>query len=50
MWPGMSTLVFGPGRALATAERVPGTPWPKPWGRLTTPGQISSLTSTTART
>jgi hypothetical protein len=28
--PGMSTLVLGPGRLLATEERVPGRSCPKP--------------------
>ena len=34
-----------PGCAAATRVWTPGRPWPHPWGMLTVPGIISSLTS-----
>ena len=43
-------LLFTPARSAATRRRVPGWPWPHPWGRLTTPGRTASVTSTGAST
>ena len=41
-------LLFTPGCAAATLWRMPGRSWPQPWGRLTTPGITTSVTSTVA--
>src|SRR5581483_4787030 len=41
-----STLLLVPPCSEATDRPVPSTAWPQPWGRLTTPGMISSVTST----
>ena len=43
---GLSRFEFTPGWALATPSRVPGSPCPQPCGSDTTPGIISSVTST----
>jgi len=48
MRPGASTLLQAPARSRATESRAPGLSWPQPCGRDTTPGSISSLTSTGA--
>jgi len=42
--------MLAPGCAAATASRVPARSWPKPWGRLTTPGRIASVTESGATT
>src|SRR6202023_3590216 len=43
--PGLIRLLFTPGRRLATRVRDPGRSCPQPWGRLTTPGRMPSVSS-----
>ena len=44
--PGASRLLLTPACSRAIDIRVPGLSCPQPWGSDTTPGIISSLTST----
>jgi hypothetical protein len=36
-------LVFTPGESLATDMRVPGLPWPQPWGIDAAANELSEL-------
>jgi anaerobic selenocysteine-containing dehydrogenase len=44
--PSASRLLLTPAWRPATPSRAPGRSWPQPWGMLTTPGRIDSVTST----
>ena len=46
----VTSFALAPATWLATVSRAPGRPWPKPCGRLTTPGIMSLLAATSTAT
>ena len=49
-WSSVRSFRLTPAWACGTPRRVPGRWWPQPWGRQTTPGMTSLVTSSVACT